>query len=121
MKALILFLSLMLSLGLEAACYDKLIAEPPFDSKSFFVQEALYEVDAQELNESSSVHVVEKLLRDRIGCEEKSLSRGVEVSCKELMPGKSWSKVCYVESEMGYFVIQMDMMEGAHVIFNRWD
>ncbi len=121
MKALILLFSLLLSLGSNAACYDKLISEPPYDSRSFFIHEALYEVDAEELSESSSIRVIEKLLRDRVGCQDKAIAESFEASCKELMPGKSWSKVCYVESQMGYFVIQMDMMEGAHVIFNRWD
>jgi len=121
MKSLILLVSLFFSLGAFADCYDRLISEPPHDSRSFFVYEALYEVDAEELNESSSKAVVQKLLKDKIGCQEKSLNVEFRASCKELMPGKSWSKVCYLESQMGYFVIQMDMMEGAHVIFNRWD
>lgn len=121
MKSLILIFSLFFSLGAFADCYDKLISKPPYDSRSFFVYQALYEVDAEELNEASSVNVVHKLLKDKVGCQEKSLEQEYRSSCKELMPGKSWSKVCYVESQMGYFVIQMDMMEGAHVIFNRWD
>ena len=121
MKSLILTLSLLFSFGVYANCYDKLTSTPPYNSKSFFIYEALDKVHAEELNETSSVNIVDKLLKDKVGCLDKSIELEFKSSCKELMPGKPWSKVCYVESRMGYFVIQMDMMEGFHVIFNRWD
>ncbi|MCO4794388.1 MAG: hypothetical protein KC493_11780 [Bacteriovoracaceae bacterium] len=122
MKVIIVSLSLIFSLNSMASCYDLLTYEPPYDSKSFFINEALSSVDAEDLNPSSATRILKNLLSIQVGCSEKSTSNlKVEASCSELRPGRSWSKVCFIESNLGYFTVQMNMMEGAHVIFNRWD
>lgn len=122
MKVIIISLSLIFSLNSMASCYDLLTHKPPYDSKSFFIDEALSSVDAEELSPLSATRILKNLLSIQVGCSKKStFDLKVEASCSELRPGRSWSKVCFLESSLGYFTIQMNMMEGAHVIFNRWE
>lgn len=41
--------------------------------------------------------------------------------CKNIMQHDPFTRVCYVSTEIGYFFIMRDMLDGVNVIFNRWD
>lgn len=110
-------------------CYDSFVEKYDIiDNKSF----ELSDVDMNADFESSPV----KLMKEAIakvaapvrGCEalvdlasnEKEES-GMNVSCAEVMPGKSYSRVCFAESEIGYFFLKSDMLGNLNLSYNRWD
>lgn len=43
-------------------------------------------------------------------------------SCTKIDTDRSWSEVCYLETESpGYFFVMRDMVDHINVIYNRWD
>ena len=53
-------------------------------------------------------------------CPKKKVSID-DMSCREIQKGNPDSRVCYVETEVGYFFVTRDMMENVSVVFNRYD
>ena len=42
--------------------------------------------------------------------------------CAEIIAGNPMSQVCYLESKnLGYFFVIRDLLDGANIIWNRWD
>jgi len=39
----------------------------------------------------------------------------------EIVKDISYSKVAYIESQSGYFIISEDMMENINITYSRWD
>ena len=43
-------------------------------------------------------------------------------ACRAIDEGRSYTEVCYVETEQpGYFFIMRDMVDHINVVYNRWD
>lgn len=121
MKVLFIVISLFASLAASADydCYRKALDDFSVDSKAF----QIHDEDAAVMFEDSAERASFKAIREleaKLKCAEKSFEIS-EISCKDVVPNNSLSRVCYVESQMGYFFISMDMMEGFNVVFNRWD
>ena len=52
------------------------------------------------------------------------ISHGVTIhntACRLLIPNELHSRVCIVETTVGYFFYSQDMMDNTILIFNRWD
>lgn len=74
-----------------------------------------------------SIAIIRELMRMR-GCtksdinfKETPLGRYAKSLCKLVVPGVEMSRVCYVESNIGFFNISWDMLTSTHIVFNRWD
>jgi hypothetical protein len=101
-------------------CYQLLSNDYASDSRSFQVADYELEKDFDESPEEYSLEALDGLLK-KLGCDSKSQKVESEVACHEVMPGNSYSRVCYVENELGYFFISKDMLDSVNIIFNRWD
>lgn len=44
-----------------------------------------------------------------------------QFNVSEIAPGIDYSKAAYIQSENGYFIISVDMMRHANVVYSRWD
>ena len=44
-----------------------------------------------------------------------------DMECREIQKNNPDSRVCYVETEVGYFFVTRDMLENVNVVFNRFD
>ncbi len=123
MKNLISFLLIFsLSAPIMAVdnCVQVLSNDHSNDSRSFQVYDMDMEKDFDESPEEYSLEALNSLL-SKLGCESMSEKVEGEVVCNEIMPGNSFSKVCYVENELGYFFISKDMLDSVNIIYNRWD
>ncbi len=129
MKGLMNKLFLVVALGIfvgmsegvraDFDCNGALLDNYSRDSKSF----QIYSEEVAELFEERPEAAAKesiRLLRESLGCADKALN-AVEVSCSEVIPGNSMSKVCYAENKDGYFFVSIDMMENVNIVFNRWD
>ncbi len=109
----------------HADCFQKISNDYQDDSRSFQVQDDVLEKDFEEQPLAYAKEALIHLLKNEIGCKENAISFNEKASadevCNELIPGKPYSKVCYLESNLGYFFISMDMMDSVNIIFNRWD
>jgi hypothetical protein len=126
MKAIITLTTLLLlvmgfsgSASAEQDCYGALLGNYTKDSNSF----QIYNEEVSEGFENKEALASAKaigLLEQKLDCSKGSL-KIASISCREIVPGNSFSKVCYVESENGYFFVSIDMMEKINIIFSRWD
>lgn len=121
MKKVLIVLLMVLAVGAEANydCYKKVLGNLQYDSMAYQVDADQIEVSFEENSEASSRLGV-RLLEKDLGCVDKSFDIS-EVSCKEIIPGNPISRVCYLESQHGYFFVSMDMMEKLNIVFSRWD
>jgi hypothetical protein len=122
MKNLISFLLIFsLSAPVLASdnCLELLSSDHSRDSQSFQVADYQLEQDFDESPELYSIEALDGLL-NKLGCEPSAKIES-EVVCREIMPDNSYSRVCYVENELGYFFISKDMLDSVNIIYNRWD
>ncbi len=64
---------------------------------------------------------VKKALK-KIGYEEVCSIEFTGYSCATIDPERSYSEVCYLETESpGYFFVMRDMVDHINVVYNRWD
>lgn len=120
-KALLVVLAMVFSFGAAAnfECYRKVLNDFSSDSAAFQVRSDLAVELFEEESQKAALLAVSQL-EGLLGCEKGSFELS-EVSCKEIVPGNYSSKVCYLESQHGYFFVSIDMMDGLNVVFNRWD
>lgn len=104
---------------------DCLMALSKNDSES-----ALYIVDHEDVwgpdHLASSIRAIRKLSYE-LGCEHGDLNfgRGPEgrshSDCNQLAGTRLNSVVCYVESNLGYFIVNRTYNDKLNVLFNHWD
>ena len=131
MKKIFIILSILLlsaSATAENSCSGKLTYGYEKDSMAYSV-----DLDDLEIREygndylAFSIAIIRGILRKR-GCSKSDinfkrtpLGRYSRSLCKLVVPGVDMSRVCYVESSLGYFNVSWDMLTSTHVIYNRWD
>lgn len=121
MKALLVVVLMALSFGSAANhdCYRAALNDFSSDSMAYQIYDEDISMAFEDNGGKASERAVRRL-ENRLGCVEKSFEIQ-NISCKEVVPGNAISKVCYVESQLGYFFISIDMMEKVNIVFNRWD
>lgn len=110
-------------------CIEKLTRGFQYDSVNFFV-----DADAIEYTENDEIDtlayatkIVRYVLTDN-GCKKDDVNfsrtpmgRTSSSNCKQMAPDLVSSNVCYIESNLGYFFVNWDMLSNAHVTYSRWD
>ena len=111
----------------SAMCFKILTKDHTVDSAHFKVN-----LDDLELPEygrdylAFSIRLIRELIKGE-GCSRRSINFGftpvgkARSSCKLLNPEAYWSRVCYVETNLGYFIINQAFINTAHVTYSRWD
>ncbi len=135
LKSLLLILSLMaLGQAVFAAdvstvnqCFRQLTNNGQYDSTAFSL-----DLNELELREYGNDHLARAtaLVREtlkRKGCSKSAANfaqgpdREARSRCQEVVKGHEHTRVCVVESNLGYFFVTTDFLTTAHIIFNRWD
>jgi hypothetical protein len=110
------------------SCFDALTNGHTEDSRTFSVRLT----DLDEMRDygrdfqAEAIYVIRELVKE-LGCSRKDLNFGRGVHgrakhlCKNLIPGRSHTAVCYIETNLGYFFMTKDFLEKANVTYNRWD
>ncbi|HAZ14427.1 MAG TPA: hypothetical protein DCY86_16685 [Bdellovibrionales bacterium] len=68
-----------------------------------------------------------RLYIERLGCKQHDINfaqgaQGVAHSrCETIVRDRDNSRMCYVESNLGYWFIHKDFVEDIHIMFHRWD
>ncbi|EQC50435.1 hypothetical protein [Bacteriovorax sp. DB6_IX] len=124
---MLVFLQSIASASVSLDCYDSFFENYQIlDSKSFVVHDDILDADFEENPVSYVKEAILNVVEKAPGCQKgsngnKAVPMDLEVSCKELVPGKSYSRSCFAESSLGYFFVNQDMLGNVNVIFNRWD
>lgn len=115
----VVFLGMSQGARADFDCYRRLLNDFSSDSSSFQIYDEDVAIVFEEAPEKAAVQSI-RLLEKKLECDNKAI-RSLEVSCKDVVPDNLMSRVCYVESNEGYFIMSMDMMENVNLVFNRWD
>lgn len=130
MKAFIfvLLLSVYSIASASFDCYDSFFENHQIlDSKSFVIADYDLKADFDSEPVAFVKEAVANVVAKVPACEKfvQSLhvnkSDSFAVQCKELIPGKFYSRNCIAESSLGYFFVSVDMLGNVNIIFNRWD
>lgn len=111
----------------ETRCIDRLTDAYSTDSMSHTIN--LNDINIRDYGNDHlafSIKIVRELLNE-VGCSGNDInfgrsSRGRSHSrCHQVLRGVPSSRVCYVESNLGYFFLTRDMLTNVNITFNRWD
>lgn len=116
----------------EMECLERLTGTFSYDSKSFVqntdIIDGKHNVSYENNALVNAAGTVKILLESKFGCDLDYISferlysgEKAKASCVNIIPGDSYSKACYVETNVGYFFITWDMLTAVHTTFNRWD
>jgi hypothetical protein len=129
MKKIFTVLMMITSMNLLASaqtCIDKITHDNSVDSASITFQAEDYEFENDHVGDA---YQLSRLFVERKGCGKKDLrftggpdsGRSGKAICKLIAKGIPHSRVCYIESNIGFFIVSRDMVSGATVVYNRWD
>jgi len=96
-----------------ADCYTRLLKG---GNDSVVHQLNVMDVSPSYTLKSMTITGLQNLLKD-CGCKP-TLNK---VQCGQAIRGNDLTAICYVESDMGYFLVNRDYLDNLNVIFNRWD
>lgn len=111
----------------ESRCINRLTNSYSNDSMSHTLNLNDYEVrDYGNDHLALSIKMVRELLND-VGCSRTAVNFGRSSTgrshnrCNQILRGVPSSRVCYVETNLGYFFVTRNMLTSIHITFNRWD
>lgn len=121
MKRVLFFLagSLMAASGSAKDCYESLTAELSKDSQAFQLSEV-------EVGNSDSVGLeyataAVSSLAKKLKCDRPIVVDRTQSACREIVPGVLSSEACYIKTDLGYFITNVDYLANINLVFNRWD
>jgi hypothetical protein len=111
----------------KEACISNLTDNYFVNSKSFTI-----DTDRYNVRDYGNDHLAFAILMVRLTLKEEGCQRDVvnfgqgplgraTHSCELLVPGREYSRSCYIETNLGAFIITTDFQTLAHVIYKRWD
>lgn len=109
-------------------CVEKLTSNFSLDSKAFKVDLDSIVLTSHENDLQAQSREIIRFVLNGAGCNGNAdINFGwgpdgrTKNNCQNLIKGKDSSAVCYIEADIGYFIITKDLQTTAHIIFSRWD
>lgn len=112
----------------ENTCPAKLTYGHERDSISYTID--MDDLDIRDYGSdhlAHSISIIRALLKMK-GCaradinfKETPIGRYALSRCKLVVPNVETSRICYVESSIGFFNVSWDMLTNVHIVYNRWD
>lgn len=111
----------------ESKCYDTLTQGENFDSRTFTMN-----VDVIDVRDFGRDHLAQaiayvRVLLDDLGCSKADVNFGEGAlgrssnRCVQISNNREYSRICFVETNLGYFFVSRDFLTGINVVYNRWD
>ncbi len=103
-----------------AECYKLFTKNHTADASSFQIHSDRYD---HILEDGGSALAVARLVASDLGCAEGALRQNADQAgaCQEIIPGNTFSNVCYVETNLGYFTVHATLPESLMITYSRWD
>lgn len=107
-------------------CFERLTVEGPSDSRAYTINTDRVNRDFGRDHLATAIYQIRLLLKQR-GCNRGDINFGYgplgrsKSRCKFILPGIATSLSCYVESNLGYWIVTWDMITTSHLILHRWD
>lgn len=128
----VLILALTLPLTATASsekleCLAELTNNFEVNSRSFTLNTDDYQLRNYGNDYLAFSIVMIRILLSKEGCDKKVVNFGKgpfgrsRHNCRPMVSNRPFSNVCYVETNLGAFVITTDFETLAHIIFKSWD
>ncbi len=111
----------------ETQCINRLTNDYTADSVAYTMSVDDYNVrDYGNDHLALSIKMI-RILIDKSGCSPSAINFGRSARgrshnrCDQILRGVPSSRVCYVETNLGYFFVTTNMLTDMHITFNRWD
>ena len=129
MKNILILTAVLISTSLWASpqtCIDRITKNNTVDSASITFIADDYHFENDHVGDAYNLS---RLFISRKGCGKNDIRftagpdsvRSGKAVCNNIAKGKPHSQVCYIESNIGYFLVARDMISGVTVVYNRWD
>lgn len=75
---------------------------------------------------ATAIYAIRQLL-DREGCSPTDINFGKgphgrsHSRCTKIIRNQDHTRVCYVETNLGYFFITKDLLDNLNMLYSRWD
>ncbi len=100
-----------------------------FSSDSRYVSFSAGDLDLPDYGRDYMAYSVKviRIFLDRIGCHTQDINFGqgaqgsAHSRCEAIVRERENSRMCYVESNLGYWFIHKDFVDDVHIMFHRWD
>lgn len=129
-KSLIaLALLVFLSQGLQASpsqCITTLTGSNSGDTQSFTLHSDDVDRDFDRDFLAEAIYTI-RILLDREGCRKTDVNFGKgpygrsHSRCSKVIRNQEHTRVCYIETNLGYFFLTKDLLENINITFSRWD
>ena len=126
---LALGLLILLSQAINASpkdCIDNLMIDSNVDSYNFNIHndDVLRDFGKDYLAEA--IYTI-RILLDKNGCSQNDVNFGrgphgrSHSKCTEVIPSNEHTRVCYVETNLGFFFVTRDLLDTYNISYSRWD
>lgn len=128
-SVLALGLLILLSQTINASpkeCIDNLMLNANQDSYQFVVQSDDVDRDFGRDYLAEAIYTI-RILIDGHGCSQNDINFGQgphgrsHSKCSNIVPEQDHTRICYVETNLGYFLVSRDLLDTFNVIYSRWD
>jgi hypothetical protein len=126
---LALGLLILLSLTINASpkdCIDELMMDASADSYNFSLHSDFVDRDFGNDYLAEAIYTIRVLL-DQNGCSQNDVNFGSgphgrsHSRCSKLISNLDHTRVCYVETNLGYFFVTRDLLDTFNISYSRWD
>lgn len=120
---------ILLSQGVQASpkdCASRLFSGSNLDSVNYSINSDEINRDFGRDHLASAIYTIRILIEDK-GCSQSDINFGKgplgrsRSRCTKLVGNQDHTRVCYVETNLGYFFLTTDFLETVNITYSRWD
>lgn len=112
----------------DASCINPLTVDYSSDSMVYQLDADNYDIrDYGKDHLAHAIKMIRILVEEKLGCARTDINFGrgpwgkSRSKCLKVQPDADESLVCYVESNLGNFIVTWDSHTTVNFIFKRWD
>ncbi len=122
-------LLILLSQGLQAStrdCITTLSANGELDSVNYTLHADDVDRDFGRDYLAEAIYTIRALIAQE-GCSRSDINFGQgphgrsHSRCTKVIRNQEHTRVCYVETNLGYFFLTKDLLENINITYSRWD
>lgn len=107
-------------------CIQKLMGSQVQDSINFAIHSDDVDRDFGRDFLAEAIYTI-RILIDREGCSQNDVNFGQgphgrsHSRCSKIVRNQDHTRVCYVETNLGYFFLTKDLLDLVNITYSRWD
>ena len=120
---------ILLSQGVQASpknCITRLMSGSNVDSVNYNIHSDDIDRDFGKDYLAQAIYTIRVLIDDK-GCSQADINFGKgplgrsRSRCTKIVGNQDHTRVCYVETNLGYFFLTTDLLDTVNITYSRWD